>query len=918
MRKRVGVLLAQLEENTQKHFMEAFIKEAYAHDFDVCVFSMFQKYQENELRNIGDSNIFTLIRYERFDGLVIMLDTIQTPGLEEKLLPEIKDKFHGPVIVVDRETDLFDFILMDHYTPIVELMDHFIDVHGYTDIAFLSGKKEHPHARQRLQGYLDAMEAHGLPIREDRIYHGNFWFDSGKQFAKELMKHPKDFPQAILCANDYMAIGLAAELTANGYRIPEHVAIAGYDSNIEGQHAPVPLTSAHIPAANCGELCFRKLYGAITGTEVQNPKMHAEIMIGGSCGCQKFGPIYTRTNRTEWKTAHSEKSYYSDFNHITEDMLCQTNYEKFFDILAAYSYQIRPFENFWINLNSNYMDPISFIGDEARRRGYSDSMNMVIKVGSKLPDQDENVVSLDRSFDVALMLPEIYEDRPYPTTYIFVPMFFEDVCFGYAVLNQGEHLHLYNEVFRVWMRNVNQGIESFYRQKAMSQLIEQIKADQIRDKQTGLYNYQGFHEKLSEQITQNKDSGKTLAIIAIDIEDLHSINENYSRSGGDSAIAALSLFIASVTKEDEFCGRLSNDEFLIGIVNDDCNRRYGEIIAQIPKEGITYSDTVGKEHHTFIHHQILQSPLSQLSDLDFLINQTVNAKNHAKKIRQQKQAKLAELSAEMLDKCNDVSRVLDDKSLIHYFQPIVNAHDGSVFGYEALMRYEGEPKLSPLDILECAQHLNRLYDVQKITFNHVLDRIEKLANVFEGKKVFINSLPAYKLKGKDRTDIYERLAKHRGQIVVEYTESSEFTDAALSKQKKDNASLGIEEALDDYGSGYSNANNLIRYSPRYVKIDRMLVSDIHINAQKRHFVKSIISYAKENDILTLAEGVETADELRCVITLGVDLIQGYYTGYPAKDPVEAIDETVSAQIRRFYQSKDRFSSVSYQTALMTS
>ena len=134
---------------------------------------------------------------------------------------------------------------------------------------------------------------------------------------------------------------------------------------------------------------------------------------------------------------------------------------------------------------------------------------------------------------------------------------------------------------------------------------------------------------------------------------------------------------------------------------------------------------------------------------------------------------------------------------------------------------------------------------------------------------------------------------------MEYTESSEFTDEELLHQQEDNAFLGIEVALDDYGSGYSNVNNLLRYKPRYVKIDRMLISGIESNAQKQHFVKSIISYSKENSILSLAEGVETEAELDCVISLGVDLIQGYYTGYPAKDPVSAIDEHVSEQIRRF-------------------
>ncbi|MCR5223115.1 MAG: EAL domain-containing protein [Lachnospiraceae bacterium] len=908
MRKRIGVLLAQLEENTQSRFMKAFMKEAYAHDYDICVFSMYQKYQETEQRNIGDSNIFSLIRFDRFDGIVIMLDTILTPGLENKLLQQVKENFHGPVVIVDRETDLFDYILMDHYSPIVELTNHLIDVHGFTDIAFLGGKEGHPHSLQRLNGFLDSMKAHGLTVREDRVCHGNFWFDSGKRFANDLIAK-NDLPQAILCANDYMAIGVASVLSEHGYRIPEDIAIAGYDSNEEGRTSPVPLTSADIPAAKCGIMCFNKLHLSITGEELPAPEMKADILIGGSCGCKDFQPGYTKTNRDEWKTDHSERSYYSDFNHITEDMLCQSDYKAFFHTLAVYSYQIRPFTNYWICLNDTFSDPITFTGENARRQGYSDTMHMVIKCGQLLPDADPDAVDLDRTFPVTQMLPELDEERDYPTTFIFTPMFFEDKCFGYAVLNPGKEVQLHDVTFRIWMRNVNQGIEAFYRQKALSQLIAQIKADQVRDKQTGLYNYQGFHEMLAEKIAQNADSGKELAIIAIDIEDLRGINENYSRSGGDSAIAALSLFIASVTHEGEFCGRLSNDEFLIGIVSKDCVERYAHIISKIPKEGIVYYDSDHKEHHTFIHHEMRHYPLLPTLDLDFVINQTVNAKNHSKKLHLQKQAKLAELPEEILSKCKDVSQVLDTADLTHFFQPIVRANDGTVFGYEALMRYHDPIRLAPLDILQCATILNRLYDVQKITFNGVLDRIEAAPGAFVGKKIFVNSLPSYRMKGKDRVDICARLAKHRGQIVVEYTESSEFSDKELERQKKDNLDLDIEEALDDYGSGYSNANNLIRYCPRYVKIDRMLISDIHINAQKRHFVQSIISYAKENNIMTLAEGVETADELRCVITLGVDLIQGYYTGYPAEEPAQAIDDEVSALIRRYYRSKDQFTSV---------
>ncbi|MBQ6638981.1 MAG: EAL domain-containing protein [Lachnospiraceae bacterium] len=901
MRKRIGVILAQLEENMQKRFMQAFLKEAYAKDYDVCIFSMYQKFQQTELRNIGDSNIFSLINYEYFDGLLVLTDTLQTPGLEKRIFHKIKKNFGGPVITVDKENDLFEYVLMDHFSPIVEIMNHLIEVHGYKDIAFLSGREGHPHSVQRLSGYRVAMKNHNLPIREDRIYHGNYWYDSGHAFAEELLKNPDDMPEAVACASDIMAIGLAARLSEHGYRIPEDIAVVGYDSCQEGRTAPVPLTSANIPAAQCGKICFYKLHSAISGEPVPEIPLEPEILIGGSCGCKNFEASFKKLNRSQWKTDNSEVSYYSDFNHITEDMLCQTDYEKFFETLATYSYQIRPFEHFSICMNEDFLNPAALIGENARRTGYSSRMNQVVRVGQKLPDQDVGCVDLNRSFDSKIMFPDIFEERDYPTTFIFLPMFFEDRCFGYVVFNQGRSLKLYTETVRIWMRNVNQGIESFYRERALSNLIAQIKADQIRDKQTGLYNYKGFHEKFEELIQNSLNKDNSVAIIAFDLDNLSGINEEFSRAVGDSAIESLARFVSYMAADNEICARLSNDEFLLGIINSDCEARYHEIISRIPEKGISFKDSSGERQCALIHHSMRQNPAGVAPNLDFLINRAVNAKNYAKKIMQRSAE--AEMTEELLAKCNVVRDILDHALLCYYFQPIIYANTGEIYGYEALMRDESETHLSPLEILDCAGRLGRLYDVEKITFDGVLNQVESKPEAFKDRKVFVNSLPAYQLTEEDEKAIFQRLAGHRGKLVVEYTEQSEFSDAALSKRKADYASLQIEIALDDYGSGFSNVNNLIRYTPKYVKIDHQLINGINSNAQKRHFVSSIIDYAGKNDILVLAEGVETLEELRTVIGLGVDLIQGFYTGRPAKEPVSKIKHDIRSEIRHSYLTR---------------
>ena len=91
-------------------------------------------------------------------------------------------------------------------------------------------------------------------------------------------------------------------------------------------------------------------------------------------------------------------------------------------------------------------------------------------------------------------------------------------------------------------------------------------------------------------------------------------------------------------------------------------------------------------------------------------------------------------------------------------------------------------------------------------------------------------------------------------------------------------------ALDDYGSGYSNGSSLLTIAPRYVKVDISIIRSIDTNTDKQQFLTSLVDYARPRNILVLAEGVETTAELRKVLELGVDLLQGYCLAHPAAVP----------------------------------
>ena len=160
-RKRLALFVGQPDEYFQSRFITGFTKTAFEYNMDVCVFAMFKKYQDTVEREKGDSNIFTLARPDFFDGIVILKDTIQTANAAEELEKRLKEKFKGPVIVVDKESEYYQSIFIDGFTPVAELTKHLIEVHGCKDIAFLTGKKWHRHSKERQSAFEEEMQRHG-------------------------------------------------------------------------------------------------------------------------------------------------------------------------------------------------------------------------------------------------------------------------------------------------------------------------------------------------------------------------------------------------------------------------------------------------------------------------------------------------------------------------------------------------------------------------------------------------------------------------------------------------------------------------------------------------------------------------------------------------------------------------------------
>ena len=421
-----------------------------------------------------------------------------------------------------------------------------------------------------------------------------------------------------------------------------------------------------------------------------------------------------------------------------------------------------------------------------------------------------------------------------------------------------------------------------------------------RDFMTGMFNQQGFLEQLEYWKDCCIDTKEKIMLVCIDIIKLANINGIYGHSEGDIAIQTLAKILEDSLSENEICAHLGSDEFVAAVhVAGEEERIYESLVHAITGRIDNYNRISDKEYSLDVNYSysivIPEPELKMQTALDQAF-----AKKRIDKNNRRDYLSLSDIAADVdyhPEEEKMVNQILDENRFQYAFQPIVHAKTGEIYAYEALMRAEIDHHcVSPFILLKYATKGHRLYDIERATFFNVMEEIFRKIEEFHDRKIFINSISGYQLDHADYSQLQRKYSEFMKQIVVEITEQMELKDSSLDILLQRSVQDGFGIAIDDYGTGYSNTSSLLRYLPNCVKIDRLLISNIQEEPKKQHFVKSIIEFAHDNGFQALAEGVETAAELRTVIHMGIDLIQGFYTAKPSIDIIQEIDEEIKKEI----------------------
>lgn len=240
----------------------------------------------------------------------------------------------------------------------------------------------------------------------------------------------------------------------------------------------------------------------------------------------------------------------------------------------------------------------------------------------------------------------------------------------------------------------------------------------------------------------------------------------------------------------------------------------------------------------------------------------------------------------------DFFDIVNNESLTSYFQPIVDMKNNQIYGYETLARgvKEDGTLMYPDELFSKSKRNDQNFKLDRLCRESAL---KTAATKKVHQKVFINFLPTaiydpeYCLKSTEKWA--KQLEFDPSRVVFEVVETELVKDKEhLKNILKYYREQGFKIALDDVGEGYSSLNMLIDLKPDIIKVDRKIISEIDQSELKQSVYKALYNLAKENDIIVLAEGVETVSELNMVKDIGVDLVQGYYFARPTPEPIRKV------------------------------
>lgn len=405
------------------------------------------------------------------------------------------------------------------------------------------------------------------------------------------------------------------------------------------------------------------------------------------------------------------------------------------------------------------------------------------------------------------------------------------------------------------------------------------------DALTGAANRFYFRETF-EKVLADLDSGASLALHWIDLDRFKEVNDTYGHPSGDALLQAVAERLRHSVRQNDFLARLGGDEFAIiqseARGPEQCQKLARRILRELSKPYQIFGNVICMSASI----GIVRAPEHGRTADDLLKNADValysmkSAGRHAFGLFECCACKTVDAERELE---NDINAALSQDQFELHYQPILSLGSQQEVSCEALLRWRHPTKglIAPQEFLRVAERTGAILDIGQWVLRQAC---RDAASWPDGTNVTVN-ISQLQFESGDLAAIVKKALGSSGlkptRLKVEIGESllernEDLLRETLTKLRR----IGVGVSLDDFGKTVGSLSNLKAFPFDEIKIDRVLVQDVPHRADSAAIIKAVVGLAESLGIRSVAEGVETLDELSMIARSGCDRVQGYYISRP--------------------------------------
>lgn len=561
----IAVLMGGVGFDTQKRMINGILDSALPEGTNVYIFTCDGWYYASRFKyENGEYNIYNLPDFAQYDGVITNLETIHDVKIREELIDRIK-KAGVPCASMVVKIDGTINIWMENKSGIHAIVEHLVEEHHVRRIFYISGPVESQDAEERLNAYKQAARQYRLEWDDRLVVYGDYTYKSGIQAVKEMLRMQKDrpLPDAVMAANDDMAIGAVLALKEAGYQVPEDILVTGYDNSSIAQLNHPRLTTVRRGEYAAAEIAYKTLMEAIRGENPQTEHIvYGKPLFSQSCGCDKK-QSYTHA---ELQEMYVRKSV--EVNDNLELLKCCaaefTGLETFEDFKECAQQYIRLLSPDYFYLCmcgsiENYYEELERMA-EGNERGRDETV-YTEDIWVPLAYEKGIFGSYD-GFPKNELLPASCKKGKQGDFFLVMPLHHQEYCFGYCVVGNYRPA-LEGRFFRHFILSLDNALETVRRQDTMNAMLGRLSKMWLYDELTGVNNRAGYNKFAPRILEEAQKKQLPIAVIFADMDGLKKVNDLYGHEEGDAYIKAMANILEHNRRHGELLARYGGDEFVI-------------------------------------------------------------------------------------------------------------------------------------------------------------------------------------------------------------------------------------------------------------------------------------------------------------------------------------------------------------------